>query len=96
MSQRENELVERRVSAVGAIYKTRIRLPGGQVAEVQHSANRGDLIRLTGAECARLDAIGCLAPEGWSAEQVADAVDQRISDYQNARRELAPEEGAGF
>jgi hypothetical protein len=96
MSQRENELVERRVSAVGCVYKTRIRLPGGQVAEVQHTANRGELIRVTGAEAARLDAQGALAPEGWTAEQVDDAVQKRIADYQGQRRELAPEEGAAF
>jgi hypothetical protein len=96
LQRREHELIERRVAAVGAVYTTRVRMPDGRVAEVQHNANRGDLIRLTGAECARLDEQGALAPEGWTAEQVEGAVQARIADYQRGRRELEPEEGAAF
>jgi hypothetical protein len=96
MSQHENQLIERRVAAVGVIYRGRIRLAGGQVAEVQHNASRGEVIRLTGAEAARLDEQGALAPEHWTAEQIEGAVQARIADYQRGRRELEPEEGAHF
>lgn len=77
---------ERRVAHLRILYQSKELGPDGSYVEYLRSAQRGDLVTLSLVEAARLDALGSLAPVGYTTEQIDADVEAMYSAYQSARR----------
>ncbi|MEA2385536.1 MAG: hypothetical protein QOH72_5507 [Solirubrobacteraceae bacterium] len=69
------------VAAVGAVVNSVMTDETGAERNVSRAYARGETAVLSPAEEARLDALGVLAPEGWTAEQVQRDVVRRADEW---------------
>ncbi|MEA2199452.1 MAG: hypothetical protein QOI89_48 [Solirubrobacteraceae bacterium] len=84
-----SKLSLRRVrSGGGAGYTTRGTRPDGSPTEITEYAGFGDEIAVSAQELARLDALGALAPEGATREDVEEEQRLREEAYRAARRQM--------
>lgn len=79
-------LVERRVRSVTIDYFTVERRPTGERVEMLRQAGRGEIVRLSVGEAARLDSQGALCPPGQTMAELEQELDDRYTAYATARR----------
>lgn len=94
-SRRRTKMIERRVSALYVLFKSLERNASGETVEVVRTADRGELVSLPLAEAARLDGLGALAPEGWTAQDIQDDLKRLHAEYTSGRQRAA-DDGSVF
>lgn len=86
ITTRKPRTVERRVQHLFVQHRaTKLDYKGGEV-EVLLTTKRGELATFTLPEAARLDALGALAPEGHTAEMIAQDIARNYEAYTTARQ----------
>ena len=83
---RRPRTVERRVAFLSVQFFSDELTPDGSRRETVRSATRGQLITLPVTEASRLDALGALAPEGATVQDIEDDLAAAYAAYQAARQ----------
>jgi hypothetical protein len=86
---RRRRTVERRIQGVIVIYFSEELNTKGERVEISKVARQGQLVTLSARECARLDALGVLAPAGATVEDLQANTEAVYEEYRNARQSVA-------
>lgn len=87
---RRPRTTERRIAFLSAQYFSEELGPDGVRRQTVRTGVRGEVVTLPLTEASRLDALGALAPEGATVEDIQRDLDSTYEAYQSARRN-APE-----